>query len=68
MHCSYFHGGGWVLGGNMSHRAVAATLASECKAVVVAVEYGLAPENPFPAGVEDSWAALQWAAKNAGKF
>ncbi|DBA68840.1 TPA: hypothetical protein ACH3X2_013325 [Trebouxia sp. C0005] len=61
----YFHGGGWVLGGNVSHRAVAATLASECKTVVVAVDYALAPEHPFPAGVEDSWAAVQWAAQNA---
>lgn len=64
--CRYFHGGGWVLGGNVSHRAVAATLASECKATVVAVDYALAPEHPFPAGVEDSWAAVQWAAQNAG--
>ncbi len=55
-----------MLGGNTSHRAVAATLASECKAVVVAVAYRLAPEHPFPAGVEDSWAAVQWAAKIAG--
>ena len=64
--CRYFHGGGWVLGGNISHRAVAATLASECKATVVAVDYALAPEHPYPAGVEDSWAAVQWAAQNAG--
>ncbi|DBB15831.1 TPA: hypothetical protein ACH3X3_004026 [Trebouxia sp. C0006] len=61
----YFHGGGWVLGGNVSHRAVAATLASECKATVVAVDYALAPEYPYPAGVEDCWAAVQWAAQNA---
>ncbi len=64
--CRYFHGGGWVLGGNVSHRAVAATLASECKATVVAVDYALAPEYPYPAGVEDCWAAVQWAAQNAG--
>ena len=64
--CRYFHGGGWVLGGNVSHRAVAATLASECKATVVAVDYALAPEHPYPAGLEDSWAAVQWAAQNAG--
>ena len=55
-----------MLGSNTSHRAAAATLASECKAVAVAVEYRLAPEHPFPTGVEDSWAALQWVAANAG--
>lgn len=62
----WFHGGGWV-GGTLEitddePRALAQ--ASGC--VVLAVEYRLAPEHPFPAGLEDAFAAVRWAASNAG--
>ncbi len=56
----YFHGGGYVSGTCNSHRAIAAKFvaASETKALLF--EYRLAPENPFPAALEDSMAAYKW--------
>ena len=54
------HGGGFVVGSIDMEHAVAVQVARELGAVVVAVEYRLAPEYPFPAGVEDCYAALQW--------
>jgi len=64
----YLHGGGWTLGDLEGYdeqcRAVAATVG----AVVVALEYRLAPEHPFPAAVEDAWAALCWVADHADEL
>ena len=62
----YFHGGGFVIGNNTAQGSLAANLAVACKAVVLAVDYRLAPEHPFPGAVEDGWAAVSWAAANAG--
>jgi acetyl esterase/lipase len=56
----YLHGGGFTVGSLDSEHAKAATLAREVGAVVVSVGYRLAPEHPFPAGLEDGYAALQW--------
>jgi acetyl esterase len=58
----YLHGGGWVLGSLDSHEGVCCTLANEAACWVVAVDYRLAPEHPFPAAVEDCAAALNWLA------
>ncbi|MDR1512494.1 MAG: alpha/beta hydrolase [Propionibacteriaceae bacterium] len=63
----YCHGGGWTLGSvdsaeNDSH---CAHLAKGGGAVVVSVDYRLAPENRFPAGLEDCYAALEWVSANA---
>ncbi len=65
---AFFHGGGWVIGSLDSHDALCRTLARAVPAIVVAVDYRLAPEHPFPAGVEDSYAALCWIAENAATF
>jgi acetyl esterase len=64
----WFHGGGWVVGTVDSHDPVCRALANRTPCVVVAVDYRLAPEAPFPAAVEDSWAATQWVAQEALKL
>lgn len=60
-----FHGGGWMLGDIESHDTIARYLCLHGDVVVVSVDYRLAPENRFPAGVEDCYAAVEWVAKNA---
>lgn len=58
----YLHGGGWVVGDLDSHDFLTAALAVDLNAVVIAVDYRLAPEHPFPAGFGDClavWHALQ---------
>lgn len=61
----YLHGGGWVLGSVNSHQAVCRALANAAEACVFSVGYRLAPEAPFPAAVDDSYAAIRWVHANA---
>ena len=61
----YIHGGGWVTGTLDSHDASARALCNEVPAIVVSVDYRKAPEAPFPAAHEDTWAAWQWTLANA---
>jgi acetyl esterase len=61
----FFHGGGFVQGGLDSHDGICRLLAKHAGAHVLAVDYRLAPENPFPAAVEDACAALDWALEHA---
>ena len=56
----YYHGGGWVYGCVASHDSVCRAYANACNAVVVSVEYRLAPEHPFPAGLDDCYTAAAW--------
>lgn len=63
----YFHGGGFVFGDVSTHDAPCRLLCRHSGAHVVAVEYRLAPEHPFPAPVEDARAALRWAFDYADK-
>ncbi|XXH02987.1 hypothetical protein Hte_009377 [Hypoxylon texense] len=58
--CVYFHGGGWVLGTVDTENVVASNLCARGKSVVVAVDYRLAPEDPFPAAVDDCWESVLW--------
>lgn len=57
----FCHGGGWVTGDLDTHDALCRRLCREAGARVVSVHYRRAPEHPFPAAVEDAYAALLWA-------
>src|SRR3954471_12048612 len=61
----HVHGGGMVLGNNRAGVDGPLTWAKELGAVVVSVEYRLAPEHPHPAPVEDAYAGLLWTAEHA---
>ena len=58
----YMHGGGWTIGGLEGQDRVCRRLADGSGAAVLAVDYRLAPEHPWPASVDDTVAALRWAA------
>lgn len=62
------HGGGFVVGSIDTEHALSAMLAQQLEIVVVSVDYRLAPENPFPAGLEDCYAALQWLRNHASEL
>ncbi|WP_369255964.1 alpha/beta hydrolase fold domain-containing protein [Streptomyces sp. R35] len=64
----FFHGGGWVIGGLETHDPIARALCRDAGAVVVSVDYRLAPEARFPAAVDDAYAALCWAGGNVGEL
>ncbi|MDX6278063.1 MAG: acetyl esterase [Nocardioidaceae bacterium] len=63
-----FHGGGWVQGNPEQSGWLSSRVAVRNKAVVIAPSYRLAPEDVFPAGVEDCWAALTWVVEHADEL
>jgi acetyl esterase len=64
----YVHGGGFVVGSLDLYDADCRRIAAEVGAAVFSVDYRLAPEHPFPAGLEDCFAALTWVADNASEL
>jgi acetyl esterase len=64
----YFHGGGFVVGSLDLYDADCRRISAEVGAVVVSVDYRLAPEHPFPAPLEDCYAALVWVAEHADEL
>jgi acetyl esterase len=64
----YIHGGGFCVGDIETENIGAAQAAVSAQAVVVSVDYRLAPEHPFPAGIEDCYAALVYLAKSASEL
>jgi acetyl esterase len=64
----YFHGGGWLSGGLASHDAICRALADASGCRIVAVDYRLAPEHRFPAGLEDCRSALAIVSTQADRF
>jgi acetyl esterase len=64
----YFHGGGWVICDLDSHDNICRTLSNASGAVVVSVDYRLAPEHTYPAAADDAYAATAWAAKHASEL
>ncbi len=63
----YLHGGGYVMGSIHTHRPFAAKLALECRTKVLLIDYALAPENPYPAAVNDIMAVYSWLQKGGYK-
>ena len=64
----YFHGGGWVIGDLETHDGHCRRLAAYAGVRVLAVDYRLAPEHPFPASHDDALAATKWAFDHAGEL
>ncbi|OBB48384.1 alpha/beta hydrolase [Mycobacterium sp. 852002-51961_SCH5331710] len=64
----FFHGGGWSVGDLDSYDGTARRHAADADAVVVSVDYRLAPEHPYPAAVDDVWAVTQWVAEHADEL
>jgi acetyl esterase len=65
---AFFHGGGFVLGSLDGYDNLCRLLAKRSDCLVVSVDYRLAPEHPWPAALEDAYAATNWLASNAERF
>ena len=64
----FLHGGGWIIGDLDSHHAHAVRIANQAGVVVVNVDYRLAPEHPFPAGLDDAMAVIRWVHDHLARF
>ncbi len=64
----YWHGGGWVIGSYTSNDGLCRDLCVRTGAMVISCDYRHAPDHPFPAPVDDAWAALQWIDANRGEL
>jgi acetyl esterase len=64
----FIHGGGWSVGDLDTYDGMARRHAAGAEAIVVSIDYRLAPEHPYPAAVDDAWAATQWVAEHAAEL
>lgn len=64
----WIHGGGYILGSYEDNDPLCMQIVKEANCVVVSVDYRLAPEHPYPAPIEDCYAALKWIADNADQL
>ena len=64
----YFHDGGFVAGNLESHDGLCRLFAEEGGFMVIAIDYRLASEHPYPAAVDDAWVAVQWIEQNAAEI
>jgi len=64
----YFHGGGWVIGSVETHDGTVRALAAGSGVTLVSVDYRLAPEDPYPAAIDDALAAIRWVVDNAAEL
>jgi acetyl esterase len=64
----FFHGGGWVIGDLDTHDNMARSVCRGSEAVVISVDYRLAPEHPFPAAADDAVASARWVAQHLDEF
>lgn len=60
----FFHGGGWYFGNLETHDAICRDLSIASNAIVIAVDYRLAPEHPYPAAIDDAYSVLCWVREN----
>ncbi len=64
----FFHGGGWTVGGLEAYQVLCRQLANAAGAVVIHVDFRLAPEHPFPAPLDDCWIAARWVSEHADRL
>ena len=64
----YYHGGGYVTGSVKIFDALTRSISNATRSIVVSVEYRLAPVHPYPAAVDDAFAALEWVAANVARL
>jgi acetyl esterase len=64
----YLHGGGWVAGSIATHDPFCRLLSGAAEVIIASIEYRMAPEHPYPAALDDTLTAVQWAEQHAGKW